>query len=148
MAEDKKKEIAVIEITEEYMKDRLYEFRGKKVMLDSDLAEIYGYETKNFKRQVKNNIAKFEGDDFMFELNDEEVENLSRCKNFTLNMGRGSNIKYKPYVFTNIFCFMFAVQKIHRKIHATIFITPQKWSIPLFPSVCHNTLYTYKSSAH
>ena len=82
------------------MKDRLYEFRGKKVMLDSDLAEIYGYETKNFKRQVKNNIAKFEGDDFMFELNDVEVENLSRCKNFTLNMGRGSNIKYKPYVFT------------------------------------------------
>lgn len=101
MAEDKNKdEIAVIEITEEYMKGRLYEFRGKKVMLDSDLAEIYGYETKNFKRQVKNNIAKFEGDDFMFELNDVEVENLSRCKNFTLNMGRGSNIKYKPYVFT------------------------------------------------
>ena len=75
-------------------------YRGKKVMLDSDLVEIYGYETKNFKRQVKNNIAKFEGDDFMFELNDVEVENLSRCKNFTLNMGRGSNIKYKPYVFT------------------------------------------------
>ena len=97
MAEDKKKKMAVIEITEEYMKHRLYVFRGKKVMLDSDLAEIYGYETKNFKRQVKNNIAKFEGDDFMFELNDEEVENLSRCKNFTLNMGRGSNIKYKPY---------------------------------------------------
>lgn len=84
---DRREEIAVIEITEEYMKDRLYEFRGKKVMLDSDLAEIYGYEIKNFKRQVKNNIAKFEGDDFMFELNDEEVENLSRCKNFTLNMG-------------------------------------------------------------
>lgn len=65
MAEDKKKKMAVIEITEEYMKHRLYVFRGKKVMLDSDLAEIYGYETKNFKRQVKNNIAKFEGDDFM-----------------------------------------------------------------------------------
>ena len=62
--------------------------------------EIYGYEPQNFKRQVRNNITKFEGDDFMFELNDEEVENLSRCKNFTLNMGRGSNIKYKPYVFT------------------------------------------------
>ena len=45
-------------------------------------------------------VAKFEGDDFMFELNDEEVEKLSRCKNFTLNTGRGSNIKYKPYVFT------------------------------------------------
>lgn len=62
------------------------------VMLDTDLAEIYGYETKNFKRQVKNNIAKFEGDDFMFELNDEEVEELSRCKNFTLKASRGSNI--------------------------------------------------------
>ena len=77
-------------MTEEYMKERLYEFRGKKVMLDSDLAEIYGYETKNFKRQVNNNITKFEGDDFMFELNDDEVENLSRCKKFTLNAGRGS----------------------------------------------------------
>ena len=100
MAEDKKEEIKIIEINEEYMKDRLYVFRGRKVMLDTDLAEIYGYETKNFKRQVKNNIAKFEGDDFMFELNDEEVEELSRCKNFTLKASRGSNIKYKPYVFT------------------------------------------------
>ena len=71
-------------------------------MLDVDLAEIYGYETKNFNRQVKNNQQKFEGDDFMFQLSDEEVEELSRCKNFTLNkgMGRGSNIKYNPYVFT------------------------------------------------
>lgn len=56
MAEEKKDEITAIEITEEYMRGRLYEFRGRKVMLDSDLAEIYGYETKNFKRQVKNNM--------------------------------------------------------------------------------------------
>lgn len=62
------------------MKKRLYEFRGKKVMLDSDLAEIYGYETKNFKSQVKNNIAKFEGDDFTFELDDEEVESFQGAK--------------------------------------------------------------------
>jgi hypothetical protein len=40
---------------------------------------------------VKNNLAKFEGEDFMFHLTDEEVEELSRCKNFTLN--RGTNIK-------------------------------------------------------
>ena len=53
MTEEKKEEIAVIEITEEYMKDRLYEFRGKKVMLDSDLAEIYGYETKNLKGRLR-----------------------------------------------------------------------------------------------
>lgn len=91
-----------LEIDEEMLRSKLYEFRGRKVMLDSDLAEIYGYETKNFKRQVNNNSRKFEGEDFMFELTDEEAEALSRCKNFTLNMknGRGSNIKYKPYVFT------------------------------------------------
>ena len=71
-------------------------------MLDVDLAEIYGYETKNFNRQVKNNQLKFEGDDFMFQLTDEEVAQLSRCKNFTLNRGngRGKNVKYNPYVFT------------------------------------------------
>ena len=97
-----KTEIAVIDITEELLRERLYEFRGRKVMLDSDLAEIYGYETKNFNRQVKNNSKKFQGDDFMFELTDEETEELSRCKKFTLNIqkGRGSNIKYNPHVFT------------------------------------------------
>lgn len=58
------------------------------------------FDIRKFKRRVKNNIEKFEGDDFMFEIDDEEVEKLSRCKNFTLNMGRDSNIKYKPYVFT------------------------------------------------
>ena len=71
-------------------------------MLDSDLAQIYGYETKNFNRQVKNNIEKFDEDDFMFQLNKEDLKQLSRCKNFTLNRdsGRGSNIKYLPYAFT------------------------------------------------
>lgn len=71
-------------------------------MLDVYLADIYGYETKNFNRQVKNNQQKFEGDDFMFQLSDEEVEELSRCKNCTLNRetGRGKNIKYNPHAFT------------------------------------------------
>ena len=87
----------VFVITEQSLQNKIYYIRGHKVMLDVDLAEIYGYETKNFNRQVKNNSAKFEGDDFMFQLSDEEVEELSRCKNFTLNKGkgRGSNIKYK-----------------------------------------------------
>ncbi len=53
-------------------------------------------------RQVKNNIEKFEGEDFMFQLTDEEVDELSRSQNVTLNKGtgRGSNIKYNPYAFT------------------------------------------------
>ena len=96
MAEDKKEEIKIIEINEEYMKDRLYVFRGRKVMLDTDLAEIYGYETKNFNRQVKNNIEKFD-EDFMFELTDEELEDL-RYKNCTANIS--SKSRYNPHVFT------------------------------------------------
>ena len=62
MAEDKKKEeIAVIDITEEYLKERIYEIRGQRVILDADLSEIYGYTTKAFNQQVKNNIEKFDG---------------------------------------------------------------------------------------
>ena len=71
-------------IKKEIITNKIYTIRGVQVMLDSDLAELYGYETKNFNRQVKNNALKFEGEDFMFQLNDEETENLSRCKNFTL----------------------------------------------------------------
>ena len=61
MAEDKKKEIdvTVIEVTEEYLKEKLYKIRGKRVLFDADLAEIYGYDTKGFNRQVKNNIEKY-----------------------------------------------------------------------------------------
>ena len=98
MAEDKKKELdsTVIEVTEEYLKDKLYDIRGKRVLLDADLAEIYGYDTKGFNRQVKNNIEKFDGD-FMFELTDEELEYL-RCKNCTANIS--SKSRYNPHVFT------------------------------------------------
>ena len=61
MAEDKKKdEIAVIDITEEYLKERIYEIRGQRVILDDDLSEIYDYTTKAFNQQVKNNIEKFD----------------------------------------------------------------------------------------
>ena len=76
MAEDKKKdEIAVIEINEEFMKQKLYEFRGCKVLLDADLAEVYGYELKAFNQQVKRNIERFQND-MMFQLSDNEVEYL------------------------------------------------------------------------
>ena len=96
------KQTKILVIDELTLQSKIHIVRGQKVRLDFELAEIYGYETKNFNRQVKNNLVKFEGDDFMFQLTDEEVEELSRCKNFTLNRGsgRGSNIKYNPYVFT------------------------------------------------
>ena len=75
----RKNEFAVIDITEEYLKERIYEIRGQRVILDADLSEIYGYTTKAFNQQVKNNIEKFD-EDFMFELTDEELEDL-RYKN-------------------------------------------------------------------
>ena len=87
-------------IDETLLKSRIYTIRGVKVMLDADLAEIYGYTTKAFNQQVKNNIEKFD-DDFRFQLSSKEVDECSRSKILTLNGGhRGTNIKYAPYAFT------------------------------------------------
>ena len=96
MTKDKKNEIETIEITDEYLMDRIYKIRGQQVMLDADLAFIYGYDTKNFNRQIKNNIEKFD-EDFMFKLTGDEVEYL-RCKNCTANIN--SKSRYNPHVFT------------------------------------------------
>ena len=79
------------------IENKIMVIRGQQVMLDRDLAEIYGYETKYFNRQVKNNIEKFD-EEFMFQLTKEEVNELLRCKIFTSN-GRGGN-RYKPLAFT------------------------------------------------
>ena len=98
MAEDKKNELEVtaIEITEKYLKDRLYAIRGKRVLLDADLAIIYGYTTKRLNEQVKRNANKFP-EDFMFQLSDEEIDIL-RSQNATANINTMS--RSNPYVFT------------------------------------------------
>ena len=88
-------EIAII--NEQTIRDRIYVVRGVKVMLDFDLADIYGYETKNFNRQVRNNADRFEGDEFMFRLSKEEFGEILRCKNFTSSWG---GIRYLPLAFT------------------------------------------------
>lgn len=80
----------------EQLKDKIYEIRGIQVMLDSDLAEIYGYSTKAFNQQVKNNIEKFD-EDFMFQLTKEETDFL-RSKFLTANIS--SMTRSLPYVFT------------------------------------------------
>lgn len=66
-------EIAIVD--QETVEKLIYIVRGQKVMLDVDLAKIYGYATKTFNQQVKNNIEKFD-DDFMFQLTKEEVNDL------------------------------------------------------------------------
>ena len=92
-----KEELIIVD--EKSIKDKIYIVRGQKVMIDSDLAKIYGYTTKAFNQQVKRNIGKFD-EDFMFQLNDFEVKKLSRSQNVTLKNGSGHNIKYNPYAFT------------------------------------------------
>ncbi|MBO7573343.1 MAG: ORF6N domain-containing protein [Bacilli bacterium] len=87
----------IISININNIKDCIYMIRGQKVMLDFDLARIYGYETKNFNRQVKNNIEKFDND-FMFELTKDEWAEILRCKNFTANYF--SKSRYLPHAFT------------------------------------------------
>ena len=73
--------------------------RGQKVLLDADLAELYGVPTKRLNEAVKRNAERFPPD-FRFQLTQEEAEsaNCSRSQNATLK--RGQNIKYLPHVFT------------------------------------------------
>lgn len=85
--------------TVDIIKTKIYEIRGQRVMLDSDLAELYQVETKYLKRAVKSNIDRFP-EDFMFELTKEEQNSL-RCNFCTLKTsGRGQHSKYLSYVFT------------------------------------------------
>lgn len=79
------------------IQNKIHEIRGMKVMLDFDLAEMYGIETRVLKQAVRRNPKRFEGNDFMFELTKEE---LSRSQFVTLNKGRGNNFKYMPFAFT------------------------------------------------
>lgn len=111
----KKKEIATTEQTSirsiEQIESLILTIRGKQVILDQDLARLYGVETKRLNEQVKRNIERFP-EDFMFQLSKEEAESsrsqfatlneedeLSRSQIATLN-GRGHNIKHLPYAFT------------------------------------------------
>jgi len=81
----------------EKIENKIFQIRGKRVMLDSDLAELYGVETKQLKRQVRRNIERFP-EDFMFELTQKEYQDFLRCQFGTLK--RGEYSKYLPYAFT------------------------------------------------
>ena len=81
------------------IQSKIYEIRGQRVMLDFDLAQMYGTETAQLKRAVRRNKKRFDGEDFMFEVIRDE---LSRCQIGTLNKSRGSNIKYLPFAFTEL----------------------------------------------
>ena len=71
-------------LTVDKLRNRVYVIRGRQVMLDTDLAMIYGYEVKRLNQQVKRNISRFP-EDFMFQLTEREVEEL-RLQNVTANI--------------------------------------------------------------
>jgi len=111
-----KNEIAIL--NEKEIEDKVYIIRGIPVMLDRDLALIYGYEVKRLNEQVKNNIEKFPSD-MMFQLTKEDLLN-SRSKISTLNYStikQGKNIKYYPYAFTEQGIYMLmTVLKINKHL--------------------------------
>ncbi|MFA5928068.1 MAG: ORF6N domain-containing protein [Candidatus Margulisiibacteriota bacterium] len=79
----------------ETIEDRIYVIRGKKVIIDKDLADLYGVDTKQLNRQVRRNLERFP-DDFMFYLNKEEADIL-KCQNGTSSWGGKRKL---PMVFT------------------------------------------------
>jgi len=81
----------------EKIENKILHLRGKKVMIDEDLALLYGVPTKQLKRQVKRNIERFP-EDFMFELTRQEYHNFLRCQFGTLK--RGVHSKFLPFAFT------------------------------------------------
>jgi hypothetical protein len=87
----------ILKVADEIVINKIYFIRGQKVMLDRDLAELYGVETKRLKEQVKRNLERFPKQ-YMFELNAKEFTDL-RSQFATSKEGRGG-VRYLPMVFT------------------------------------------------
>ena len=81
---------------------KIIEIRGQRVLLDKDLAEMYGVETRVLNQAVKRDIERFRGEDFMFQLTKNEMLEVSRSQIVILNGRQGSNIKYAPFAFTEL----------------------------------------------
>ncbi|SCY14287.1 ORF6N domain-containing protein [Lachnospiraceae bacterium XBB2008] len=97
-----KTEMVPVDLREMSLESLVYTIRGQQVMLDSDLATIYGYEVKRLNEQVKRNKERFP-EDFMFRLTEDEIPISLRSQFATLNEDgnkRGAHRKYLPYAFT------------------------------------------------
>lgn len=89
--------IKISVIPDEVVINKIYLIREQRVMLDSDLAELYGVETRRLKEQVRRNLICFP-EHFMFELTRDEFNQILRSQNATL--GHGTYSKYLPFAFT------------------------------------------------
>ena len=105
----------------ERVEDRILTIRGHRVMVDTDLAEVYGVPTKALNQAIKRNAERFP-EDFMFQLSREEADSL-RSQTVTLNTVRGQHRKYLPYVFTEHGVIMAAsVLNSPRAIEASVYV--------------------------
>ena len=93
--------LGIIEVPIERIVDRIFFIRGKKVMFDKDLAELYGVETRTLNQAVKRNIQRFPAD-FMFKLNDQEKRIWQQIylRSQIVILDPGKHIKHAPYAFT------------------------------------------------
>ena len=106
----------------ELIEKKIYLIRGQKVILDSDLAELFSVETKRLNEQVKRNLPRFP-EDFMFQLTKEETQIWHRSRSQIATLKRGKNIKYQPYAFTEHGAIMAAnVLNSPRAIEMSVFI--------------------------
>ena len=90
-----------IALPDEFIEDTILLIRGKRVILDHDLAKLYGVAPKVLNQAVKRNLDRFP-EDFMFQLTNEEWEDCKRLRSqiVTLKKARGTHRKYQPYAFT------------------------------------------------
>jgi hypothetical protein len=94
--------------------------RGQRVLLDSDLAALYGVTTKRFNEQVKRNLDRFP-EDFLLQLTKSEAES-SRSQIATLKTGRGHNLKYLPLAFTEHGAIMAAILNSPRAVEMSVYV--------------------------
>ncbi|MBI5193498.1 MAG: ORF6N domain-containing protein [Nitrospirae bacterium] len=107
-------------VPQQLIESKILIIRGKKVMMDKDLAALYEVETRTLNQAIRRNINRFP-DDFMFQLNREEAAELSRSQFVILK--RGHNIKYLPYAFTeNGVAMLSSVLNSERAIEVNILI--------------------------
>lgn len=83
----------------EQIEEKIYVVRGQRVMLDSDLADVYRVETRVLNQALKRNFKRFPPD-FMFQLNEAEVDSLRNSSQFVMSSKKHRGAAYKPYVFT------------------------------------------------
>ena len=131
---DKKEIILLDQIDKEKVKSQIYEIRGMRIMLDSDIAAYFGVETAALNRAMKRNIKRFPPK-FCFQISREEYHEILRCQLGILELEQGKYSKYLPYVYTEHGLSMLtSVLHTDRAIEASILI------MEVFVEVAHYIL--------